>query len=114
MTEVLLRVLVVAFMAAALVAVAVILRKLAGGPALTTLFTPKSQKRIDVIEQTPIDAKRRLVLVRRDDVEHLLLTGGPVDIVVEAGIGANAALSDTRTRPPAAQATLPRLGQAAE
>lgn len=113
MTEVLLRVLVVAFLAVALVAVAIIVRKLLGGPALTTLFTPKSQRRIDVIEQTPIDAKRRLVLIRRDGVEHLLLTGGPVDIVVEASIGAQTALPDARPRPSVAP-TLPPLGQAAE
>jgi flagellar protein FliO/FliZ len=25
-------------------------------------------------------------LIRRDDVEHLLMTGGPVDVVVETGI----------------------------
>ena len=26
------------------------------------------------------------LLIRRDDVEHLLMTGGPVDVVVETGI----------------------------
>ena len=26
------------------------------------------------------------VLIRRDDVEHLLMTGGPVDVVIETGI----------------------------
>lgn len=42
--------------------------------------------RVEVIEDAPFDAKRRLVLVRRDDVEHLILTGGPVDVVIETGI----------------------------
>jgi hypothetical protein len=27
-----------------------------------------------------------LVLVRRDNVEHLIMTGGPVDVVIETGI----------------------------
>jgi hypothetical protein len=31
---------------------------------------------------------RRLVLIRRDDVEHLIMTGGPVDVVIETGIAA--------------------------
>jgi hypothetical protein len=33
-----------------------------------------------------VDSHRRLVLVRRDDVEHLLLIGGPTDVVVERDI----------------------------
>ena len=35
---------------------------------------------------SPIDNKRRLVLVRRDNVEHLVLIGGPSDVVVEPSI----------------------------
>jgi flagellar protein FliO/FliZ len=38
-----------------------------------------------------VDAKRRLVLVRRDDREHLLLLGATQDVVVESGIAARAA-----------------------
>jgi hypothetical protein len=33
-----------------------------------------------------IDGRRRLVLVRRDNVEHLILLGGPSDVVVEQAI----------------------------
>ncbi|OLP61391.1 hypothetical protein BJF93_00110 [Xaviernesmea oryzae] len=44
-------------------------------------------QRLTVLDSTVIDAKRRLVLVRRDDVEHLLLIGGPADLVVETRIG---------------------------
>jgi flagellar protein FliO/FliZ len=43
-------------------------------------------RRIGIVESTAIDAKRRLVLVRRDGVEHLLLVGGGADLVVEPGI----------------------------
>jgi flagellar biogenesis protein FliO len=42
--------------------------------------------RLGVIDSIPVDAKRRLVLVRRDQFEHLLLVGGPTDIVVEETI----------------------------
>lgn len=42
--------------------------------------------RLAVIEARAVDSQRRLLLVRRDDVEHLVLIGGPGDIVVEQGI----------------------------
>ena len=42
--------------------------------------------RLAVIDATPVDGRRRLVLVRRDNVEHLLMIGGPSDIVVEQNI----------------------------
>lgn len=50
-------------------------------------FGPKAEKRLDLVEQVSIDARRRLVLIRRDEVEHLIMTGGPVDVVIETGIG---------------------------
>lgn len=42
--------------------------------------------RLAVIDAAAIDGRRRLVLVRRDNVEHLLMIGGPTDIVVEPNI----------------------------
>src|SRR5690242_13978670 len=42
--------------------------------------------RLAVIDAAAIDGRRRLVLVRRDNVEHLLMIGGPSDIVVEPNI----------------------------
>ncbi len=38
--------------------------------------------RLQIVESTVVDARRRLVLVRRDDVEHLIMIGGPADLVV--------------------------------
>ncbi|MGV2050756.1 flagellar biosynthetic protein FliO [Agrobacterium sp. 22-209-1] len=46
------------------------------------------QPRLQVLDATAVDARRRLVLVRRDNVEHLVMIGGPTDIVIESGIGA--------------------------
>ncbi|NMG40038.1 hypothetical protein GRZ55_12375 [Chelativorans sp. ZYF759] len=45
--------------------------------------------RLAVMDATAIDNQRRLVLVRRDDVEHLILIGGASDLVIERDIGAN-------------------------
>lgn len=42
--------------------------------------------RLAVMDATAVDSQRRLVLVRRDDVEHLILIGGPSDVVVEQNI----------------------------
>lgn len=42
--------------------------------------------RLAVVDSLDIDNKRRLVLVRRDNVEHLVLIGGPSDVVVEPSI----------------------------
>ena len=47
------------------------------------LFKPRPEPRLGVVEQASIDSRRRLVLIRRDDVEHLIMTGGPVDVVIE-------------------------------
>lgn len=51
--------------------------------------------RLAVMDATAIDNHRRLVLVRRDDIEHLILIGGPTDVVVEQNIR----LADRGTRP---------------
>jgi flagellar protein FliO/FliZ len=44
------------------------------------------QPRLAVIDYASVDNRRRLILVRRDNVEHLLMIGGPSDIVVEPNI----------------------------
>ena len=44
------------------------------------------QPRLAVIDAAPVDGRRRLVLIRRDNIEHLLMIGGPTDLVVEPNI----------------------------
>jgi flagellar protein FliO/FliZ len=41
-------------------------------------------RRMSVVESLPLDARRRLVIVRCDADEHLLLLGAGQDIVVES------------------------------
>lgn len=45
-----------------------------------------SKGRLGVVEASHIDTKRRLVLIRRDGVEHLLLLGPTSEMVIETGI----------------------------
>src|SRR6185295_11364390 len=51
-------------------------------------FAPAPEPRLGVSEQANVDGRRKLLLIRRDDVEHLIMTGGPVDVVIETNIAA--------------------------
>jgi hypothetical protein len=42
--------------------------------------------RLGVIDAVDVDRQRQLVIVRRDNIEHLLMIGGPNDVVIESGI----------------------------
>ncbi|WP_046868327.1 flagellar biosynthetic protein FliO [Microvirga massiliensis] len=44
------------------------------------------QPRLGVVDIYDLDRQRQLILLRRDNVEHLLLIGGPNDLVVETNI----------------------------
>jgi flagellar protein FliO/FliZ len=73
------------------------------GPGALTQSRSGRQPRLAVIEASAVDARRRLVLIRRDNVEHLLLIGGPSDVVVEPNIvRAQAAVPRDATLPRAA------------
>jgi len=62
--------------------------------------------RLAVVDAAAVDGQRRLVLIRRDNVEHLLMIGGRADIVVEPNIVRAAAREPALARPPAfAEAT---------
>lgn len=54
------------------------------------IATGRGKRRLSVQEVLPLDGKRRLVLLKRDGVEHLLLIGLTTDVVVETGIVASA------------------------
>lgn len=49
----------------------------------------KTKGRLGVVEVSIVDAKRRLVLVRRDAVEHLILLSPTSETIVETGITAD-------------------------
>lgn len=68
------------------------------------LFKGGREKRIGAIETASIDARRKLVLIRRDGVEHLIMTGGPVDVVIETGIKPSNTYQPGQSAQPAAAA----------
>jgi flagellar protein FliO/FliZ len=50
------------------------------------LATARGKKRLSVQEVISLDGKRRLALVKRDGVEHLILLGINSDLLIERGI----------------------------
>jgi flagellar protein FliO/FliZ len=46
----------------------------------------RRDRRLSISEVLAVDNRRRLILVKRDAVEHLLLIGGGDDIVIERAI----------------------------
>lgn len=72
------------------------------------------QPRIAVMDATGLDARRRLVLIRRDNVEHLLLIGGPSDVVVEQNIVRGVPVSANYPRPGQPAQMVPEPSVAAE
>ena len=81
-----------------------------GGERLGNGSTRGRQPRLAVIDAASVDGRRKLVLVRRDNVEHLVMIGGPSDLVIEPNIvrAAAAPREMAAPRPLPAGDTLPR------
>lgn len=65
-----------------------------------------SNRRIGIVEVRPVDARHRLLLIRRDGKEHLILMGGEHPLLIESGIDApeqqpTAAAADDKLPSPA-------------
>jgi len=89
MVDLLLYVLFFALLVLVVLAGLWVMRSSLGGQSpMVALFGPRPDRRLAVVEHASVDGRRRLVLVRRDNVEHLIMTGGPVDVLIESGIEA--------------------------
>lgn len=86
----------------ALIGLAAWLVRRFGGGNLGSSANRGRMPRLAVIDAAAVDGRRRLVLVRRDNVEHLLMIGGPADLVVEPNIVRGAPQRDQAppVRPP--------------
>lgn len=69
----------------ALLGLAVALMRKVGFGYPTTIRNAKD-KRLGVLEILPLDARRRLVLIRRDDAEHLILLGTDKETIIESPV----------------------------
>jgi hypothetical protein len=81
-----LRFLIAFLVVLALIGIAAWVLRRFGSGRLGTSNSRGRQPRLAVIDYASVDQRRRLILVRRDNVEHLLMTGGPTDVVVESNI----------------------------
>jgi flagellar protein FliO/FliZ len=72
------------------IAAAIVLALLIAGLVVMKMFQRRVRgrrgQRLGITEYQEIDEARRLVIVRRDNVEHLLLIGGENDLVIESNI----------------------------
>jgi flagellar protein FliO/FliZ len=93
-----------------LLALALWLVRRFGSERLANAAARGRQPRLAVIDAATVDGRRRLVLIRRDNVEHLLMIGGPTDVVIEPHIvrAAGVPREMAAARPLPAGDTLPR------
>ena len=69
------------------------------------------QPRLAVTDAIKVDERRHLILVRRDNVEHLLMIGGPADILIEPNVVRAAEREPSvSSAPPAGQTQAARGG----
>jgi len=71
---------------ASLVVLALLLVVMLTWRAVSPRMAGRRGQRLGISEYHEIDKSRRLVLVRRDNVEHLILIGGAHDLVIEQSI----------------------------
>ena len=84
----------------ALIALTVwLMRRFGDGRIVSQAGGRGRQQRLAVLDSATVDARRRLVLIRRDNAEHLLLIGGPTDVVVEQNIMRGQPLPGTARAP---------------
>ncbi len=70
----------------ALIALLALIARRSGFGYPATQNKASKVRRLEVIETASVDGRRRLVLVRRDNVEHLLIIGQSSETIIETGI----------------------------
>ena len=58
---------------------------------LGTRIAARRQPHLAVVDVAEVDGRRHLILIRRDNTEHLMMIGGPNDLLIEANIAVAAA-----------------------
>ena len=100
------------FVLALIISIALLARRAGFGFPTAASKAPGS-RRLEVVEVTPVDGRRRMVLIRRDDVEHLLLLGPTSEVVIETGITphADAARFQNALRSEHGSSSIPKTGK---
>ncbi len=85
-----------AFVLALIGALTWVLRRTGWGGKVTT----GRRGRLSVVEVAPVDAKRRIVLIRRDGIEHLVMLSPTRETVIESGISPPRELAEVNPAAP--------------
>lgn len=104
-------VLITLALAVLLIVVVWIFRKMTGSAARRAMRS--RVPRLSITDSTTVDEKRYLVMVRRDNIEHLLLIGGANDLVVESNI-VRAQTSQKSAAPSVTKSTQPAIAPVVE
>lgn len=78
---------------------AAVFRKM--GLGFSPVLKRGDKRRLSVIETKNLDPKHRLVLFRRDGVEHLIMLGGATGLLIETAITPPPVNADIPFEPPA-------------
>lgn len=70
------------FVLALMLGLSLLMRRLNAGAGML----PANKRRLKIVEMMPLGARHRMLLVRRDDREHLVILGPTGETVVESGI----------------------------
>jgi len=89
---------------------AALVRRSGFGNRLALSPAAGAERRLALVEVRPLDAKRKLVLLRRDDREHLVLLGIGGDLLIESDIPAPPARPAATAEAPGAVAATPPEG----
>jgi flagellar protein FliO/FliZ len=112
------RVLQIGFLAACGIAALIVLAifyRLAFAHRLRVPGGRTRQPRLGLVDAFSLDGQRQLVLVRRDNIEHLVMIGGPNDVLLESQINRAAAPAreSSQVSPLLVPSTPPRRTEAA-
>ena len=89
---------------------AALVRRSGFGSRLALSPAAGTERRLALVEVRPLDAKRKLVLLRRDDREHLVLLGIGGDLLIESDIPAPPARPAAAVQAEGAVAATPPAG----
>lgn len=84
MSDYLYAVMALVFVLALIALIALAARRMGFG--FSSPVTNRDKRRLSVVETLSLDARHRLVLFRRDDIEHLIVLGAESELLIENSI----------------------------
>jgi len=67
-----------------LIAVLAVIARRIGFGAPTSIIKRRGERRLEIIEVLPIEGRRKLMLIKSDDKEHLLMLSPTSELLIES------------------------------